>query len=664
MKSIRTRLIVLFGIIIIIISVSLGIVSMKAASNALKSNIEKTIPEIAKEGSKVIESRINNELGVVKTIAENENIKNINSFNDKAIAILNSEAKRNNFERIEIVNKNGDVISFKEQKLNIKDREYFNKALEGKDNVSDPIKSKVDNKLRVSFAVPIKNGNETIGVLYAVKDALMLSDIIKDITFGKTGEAFMMSKDGTAIANKDESLVIDQSNDIEMVKKDPTLQKIVDVELKMIAGEIGIGEYSYNGVKKTVGYAPVESTGWSIGVAMETDEIMTEVNTLGKTILILSAFFVGVGIILTILISTNIVNNLKAIAKYLTLLSSGDFSVPAGEKYLVMKDEIGEISRAASELQQSMKEMIVKVKESAENIDSHSESLSSVSEEIASSAENVTTAIQEVAIGTSSQSGDLVQVNGILDEFSDKLGLVIVNIKDVDVKARHVGNMAEDSSSSMQMLVDSVNRVNSNFGEFGTKINVLGKNVNKINEITNMINSIADQTNLLALNAAIEAARAGEAGRGFAIVADEIRSLAEQSKVSSETISKIVGDISTDTGNIVTSTGTMNKEIENQIDVINSTIGSFKEIINEINKVVPMIDNINTSTVSLDKDKTKILDTVESVSAVSEETAASSEEIAASSEEMNASTEEIAASAQILNNMTVELNDIVNKFKI
>ena len=280
------------------------------------------------------------------------------------------------------------------------------------------------------------------------------------------------------------------------------------------------------------------------------------------------------------------------------------------------------------------------------------------------SSQNVAEAINEIAKGTGSQSEDLINVTEILNEFSDKLSGMVSEIQVVDSNSREISLMANESSSEMNELNQSVTKVSDSFKTFNGKIIGLGKDINEINEITNIINNIAEQTNLLALNAAIEAARAGEAGRGFSVVADEIRKLAEQSKVSSENISRLINEISKNTDVIVQDSVEMDNELINQVNIIDSSITSFKKIIEAVNEVIPKIETVKNSAEDIDKDKNTILDRVDGVSSVALEVSASSEEIAASSEEMNASTEEVAAAAQILSNMTNEMIEEVNKFKV
>ncbi len=224
--------------------------------------------------------------------------------------------------------------------------------------------------------------------------------------------------------------------------------------------------------------------------------------------------------------------------------------------------------------------------------------------------------------------------------------------------------MANDSSNGMNELNQSVTKVSSSFKDFYNKIMGLGININKINEITNIINSIAEQTNLLALNAAIEAARAGEAGKGFAVVADEIRALAEQSKVSSENISKLISGISKDTDVIVQDSVTMDDELVSQANIINNSIVSFEKIITAVSEVIPKIETVKNSAKDIDNDNNDILIRVDGISSISVKISASSQEISAASEEMSASTEEVASFSQMLTNMTNEMINGVDKFKV
>jgi len=208
----------------------------------------------------------------------------------------------------------------------------------------------------------------------------------------------------------------------------------------------------------------------------------------------------------------------------------------------------------------------------------------------------------------------------------------------------------------------SVINVSNSFKEFYSKVISLGKDINEINEITSLINSIAEQTNLLSLNAAIEAARAGESGRGFSVVADEIRKLAEKSKESSENISKLVSVISNNADVIVKESATMDDEMRNQGEIIDNSIISFNKIIQAVDEVIPKIETVKSSADNIENDKNGILNRISGLSSISIEVSASAEEISASSEEVNASTEEIASSAQILSNMTNEMIGEVNKF--
>lgn len=671
MGSLRVRMTVLFGLVVLIGCLVLSLMSERRAEQALEIEAKDAMLKVAQQVAETQDSRIQARLCLVKSVAAQDVIRGRwgerEAKLDEKMAALRSEmqtAAELGFKQFGIADRDGNTFFSDGGKANIADREYFKIALSGETAVSSTIVSRDDDSVVFAYAAPIRHyaTNEIAGVLVGLVDATMFSNLVADVTYARTGYAFAVDGNGKTIAHKDIERVLSQENLIEQAGSDNSL--LAEAVSRMAKGEEGVSTYTFQGQERIMAYAPVKTTGWSLAVTAPAAEVLEGVASLKHSLLTLSFIIIIIALLLTYVMARTIATPLIVVEKHLGHIAGGDFTQPVPEKFLNMKDEIGKLARAVDGIQAGIRPLLSDLKDSAKVLSGNSENLSAASEEIASSSSEAAKAIEQVAAGASEQAEHLQEILKLTENIAHHLENVENELGNVKDGSEEASRLAGVGKKELDVLIASINGVHEAFKGVVEKLTVLSNSVNQVGEILEVINSIADQTNLLALNAAIEAARAGEAGRGFAVVAEEVRKLAEESRASSEKIKGLLGTIAAETNEVVNTSESVDKQVVEQLESVNNTVRSFDDILASVAAIMPKIEETYRHMDLTVRAKDTILDRVQSISAVSEETSASAQQISASAEELSASTEDIAANAQEVLKVAKNLEEQVERFKI
>lgn len=664
MKSIKSKMIVSITALVIGIIVAMTLVTKFYSTQALNDTTNSMLVSLADRSADLIANKVESNLEYVSAIASRSEILNNSLTIERKLKSLANVIEERDYIKIGISDINGHIIFSNSTNADISERDYFKLAVNGTANVSDPLMSSTEGIIVVVYAVPIINDGKVVGVLTATKDSNEISNMINEITVGQSGKAFMLNAEGVKIAHYNNELVEKMDNDLENVKNDSELLELATLEEKMIRGEQGIGEYTYNGEDKELAYAPVSGTSWSLAVSVLKSEILSQVDQLVNILVTLAVVSIIVSVIIVYVIANQFAKNLRMVTQYMIPMSEGDFTQVIEENKLKTKDEIGQMMRAFNTMQNSLSDMFKLVVDNSEKVDENAENLSQVSGQMNEAVGMVNDAIQDVAQGSAVQAESISSIARDMNTFSGNMEQIVLDIKDVNTSTYGIKTLSENSNQNMESLSESVKNTNNTFGIFRDRIIILGQNLEQINDITKLINGISEQTNLLSLNATIEAARAGDAGKGFAVVADEIRKLSEQSKNSAERINDLISKISAGNVEIEESTKLLDKEFMDQTDVIDITLESFNEIVVSVQNILPKIKNVNDSAERINEKTNSIMGELDQISAISEESSAATEEISASMEQLFSSSEQIAESASNLRDRMEEMIKETRKFKL
>lgn len=334
------------------------------------------------------------------------------------------------------------------------------------------------------------------------------------------------------------------------------------------------------------------------------------------------------------------------------------------EKLQKNKSELGFMANNIDKMRGNLNSIIGNIRGDSGALLNFSEDIFVNTTEVSYSVEEVAKAVEELANGSNEQAQDCTSGYNKMNLLAERLDEAAKGSNLLGEYANKAAGINKDNAEVLKALKISIEENNQGVKMISERIFGLDEKSNSIKDIVATVNDIAEQTNLLALNAAIEAARAGDAGRGFSVVADEIRKLAEETHSATLVVEEIIEEISQDIGATRLEMDNVNSTLEQSNSVVEETLISFDAIQDSVEQILNQVNNLIESIRNVEKDKEEVTESIESITSIAQETSASTEEVSAAIEEQSANMEEISNMTEKLKEMAYSLEDIIESFKV
>jgi methyl-accepting chemotaxis protein len=589
MKSIKTKLILYFSILIIVIASTLGIIIVKTVSNTVVSDAEDTLGLLVEEGRKLVESRVENQIRMAELAAAQEGLFEMDWTIQQPILI--KEVEKSDFLSMAIVYpEDGTTYDYSGIVINLGDREYVQKAFKGEPAISEISVARGTGELSMMYAVPMKKDGEIIGVLVARASADFLSTATDDMGYGKDGYAFLINSKGTTIAHPNRDLVLEQFNPIEAAETEESYKPVARLIEKMLAEQKGVSTYSYEGRNLYCAFAPIKNTDWILTITANEEEILQSLPTLQRNIILPTIVILLISIVFAYIIGNSTTKPLVSLAAFAEKIADLNVKDNVPDKLINRKDEIGSLAKTFKVVTDNLRDFIIKISDTSQQLASSSEELSAISNQSANSADEVARTIEEISNCATEQARETENGVNKTEELKRIIEEELNDMEEINTVMERLILLKDEGVDIIKDLMDKTKQSDDAIETIYSSTVETNESSKKIGEASKLIESIAAQTNLLALNSAIEAARAGEAGKGFAVVAVEIRNLAEQSTKAVHEINSMLEKLQEKSQKAVHIMQAILTVIKEQVQSVHATGAKFQNISEEVEGVKTIIN--------------------------------------------------------------------------
>ncbi|MBW9157669.1 methyl-accepting chemotaxis protein [Clostridium tagluense] len=509
----------------------------------------------------------------------------------------------------------------------------------------------------ISYTMPVYANNELVGVVGIDISFESLRKMILNTKIYDTGSAFLL--------DKDYSFIVDVCK-----KATDKLDTLENGKYKFITAELSNKksmalETTFEGRKQMMGYYTLNN-GQIMGVKVPSSEVLKNLKDLIGLIILIIALGIIISIIIALVIGRRISRPIEVATSFIGKLAKLDLTYNDKNlnQMLSSKDEIGVMANSLMKLREELIKVIDELKKDSADVLQYSNTISVSAEETTSSITVVAQTVEALARGAVNQAREAQDGSYKLNVLAGEIDEVVFSITSLKEYSIEMEKMQEKGSKAIKELnvklglnVQATEKVASNIDGLSNKSSLIG-------EIISTIQAIARQTNLLALNAAIESARAGESGKGFAVVSEEIRKLAEKTATSTHEIDNIVKQIQDEI-----SLGKCNMdEAKNTVKEANfvmvTSTDAFEVIGEAIYNTKSKIQSIAASINTVDSGKEDIVRAIKGITAITEQAAASTQEVAASMEQEEVAIKTVSETVEQLKELVVVLDKIVGKFTL
>ncbi len=551
----------------------------------------------------------------------------------------------------------------------------------------------IENQLREGYDTNIKHQVEIVvselqgiinqmnaGIISQTEAKTIAADIIRNAKYGDSGYFWADTVEGI-------NVVLLGREDVEGTSRidltDTNGNKIVQGFIALV-NKTGEGYYDYyfpkpnetEALPKRAYVKLFEPFGWMIGTGNYIDDIDVAVAAEKEQMKdeIMSAYIMIVGALILSLVLGAIVAFIfgKRLSKPILrinelLIKTSQLDIKNDDTYdnlLKYKDETGTIAHSVANLRTVLRELIAEMQKDSIQLEKSSGELNEVVEMGKEGIDAVTQTVTDFATGATSQAQDAMVASEKMEGLAKDIDETVKSADKLKDYTTAVSVSNVEGVKQLQALNDTFDSTMSANKRLNENVETLTIKSSSIVQITNTIQQIAEQTNLLALNAAIEAARAGEAGRGFAVVADEIRKLAEETSKSTTQIDTTVKEILGEIGETEKNMTASNEALGFSGNVLSKVQSAFETIETSINNTLTQLDQINESIRHVNRNKDNATESIHGISAITEENAAAAEEIAATMDTQADLMRSIQENAGEVKSIADDMLEIISRFKV